>query len=59
MNYSQRKKLLILKKREAMKREFNSSKERKSCRDGFNAAIRSLKRSEKQAVKKQIEEDMA
>lgn len=45
-------------KREAMKREYDSSKQRKAVKESFNREFRSLKRSEKQKVKKDIEREL-
>ena len=47
-----------MRKREVMKSEFESSAERKNVVDSFKREYRSLKRSERQAVKKQIEKDI-
>lgn len=52
--YKNKRKQLKRRKREAMKGDFKSSKERKSVSDSFKRESRSLKRSEKQAVKKAI-----
>lgn len=44
-------------KRAAMKREYNSSKERKAVKDSFNREFRSLKRSEKNKIKQNIKKE--
>lgn len=53
-NYKNRRKDLKNRKREAMKGDFKSAKERKSVSDTFKREARALKRSEKQVVKKAI-----
>jgi len=57
MNYKSERLLLKSKKREAMKRDFQSTKERKNVRDSFNAQFRSLKRSEKNKIKRNIKRE--
>jgi hypothetical protein len=57
MNYKSERLLLKSQKREAMKRDFKSSKERKNVRESFNAQFRSLKRSEKNKVKLDIKKE--
>jgi len=51
MNYNQERKRLKNAKREAMKRKFQSTSERKNVRESFNSSFRSLKRSEKNKFK--------
>ena len=57
-NYSQKRKLLKSQKREAMKRDFKASGERNNLIEGFKKEYRSIKRSEKNAIKKQISEEI-
>jgi len=45
-------------KREATKREYDSSKQRKAVKESFNREFRSLKRAEKQKVKRDIEREL-
>lgn len=54
MNYEQKKKFLQSEKKEAMKRDFKSSNERKSVVDGFKREFRSAKRAEKNKIKRDI-----
>ena len=44
-------------KREAMKREYDSSKQRKAVKESFNREFRSLKRSEKNKYKNGIKRE--
>jgi len=44
-------------KRAAMKREYNSSEERKAVKESFNREFRSLKRSEKNKYKNDIKQE--
>jgi len=55
-NYKGKRKELRDTKRVVMEREFDSSKERKNVVDSFKRESRSLKRSEKNAVRKEIED---
>jgi len=56
-NYKQKRKELKSVKREVMKRGFESSSERKNVADSFKREARSLKRSEKNAIKKEIRDE--
>jgi hypothetical protein len=51
-DYKKKRKNLRDRKREAMKEEFNSSKERKGVANAFKKESRSIKRSEKNEIKK-------
>jgi len=53
-NYKQKRKELKGVKREIMERGFESSTERKNVTDSFKRESRSLKRSEKNAVNREI-----
>jgi hypothetical protein len=44
-------------KREAMKKEYDSTKQRKAVKESFNREFRSLKRSEKNKVKQDIKKE--
>jgi len=52
-----KRKFLKEAKRLAMKREYNSSKERKAVKESFNREFRALKRSEKDKYKKNIKKE--
>lgn len=54
-NYKQKRKELKEEKRQGMKRDFEDTKSRKRFVDGIKTSYRSLKRSEKQITKKDIE----
>lgn len=56
-NYKQKRKELKGVKREVMKRGFESSGERKNVTDSFKRESRSLKRSEKNAVKRELRDE--
>lgn len=45
------------KKREALKRDFNSTQERKNVKESFKREFRSLKRSEKNKLKNKLKKE--
>jgi len=53
-NYDQKKRDLKKQKKEGLKREFQNTRERKKFVDGIKTSFRSLKRSEKQVLQKEI-----
>jgi hypothetical protein len=53
-NYEQKKRDLKKQKKEGLKREFQNTRERKKFVDGIKTSFRSLKRSEKQVLQKEI-----
>jgi hypothetical protein len=58
-DYKGKRKELRDAKRVTMEEGFESSKERKAVTQSFKRSFRSLKRSEKQAIRKQIDDEMA
>lgn len=57
-NYDQKREDLKREKREGMKQDFEDTKSRKRFVEGVKRTYRSLKRSEKQVVKKKIDDDI-
>lgn len=57
-NYDKKRKELKVEKREGMKQDFEDTKSRKRFVEGIKRSYRSLKRSEKQVVKKHIEKEL-
>jgi hypothetical protein len=55
--YENKMKGLKMRKKEAMKRDFKSSKERKSVVEGFKKEARSIKRSDKNKVKMDLRKE--
>lgn len=53
-NYEQKKRDLKKQKKEGLNREFQNTRERKKFVDGIKTSFRSLKRSEKQVLQKEI-----
>lgn len=53
-NYDQKRKDLKREKRSGMKQDFEDTKSRKRFIEGVKRTYRSLKRSEKQSIKKEI-----
>jgi DNA polymerase III sliding clamp (beta) subunit (PCNA family) len=56
-DYKSKLRTLKSKKREVMKEDFESSKERRSIVDSFKRESRSLKRSEKNSLRRQLRDD--
>jgi hypothetical protein len=57
-NYKQKRIDLKEEKREGMKQDFEDMKSRKRFVEGIKRSYRSLKRSERQIIKKKIDEDI-
>jgi hypothetical protein len=57
-NYKQKRTELKVEKREGMKQDFEDTKSRKRFVEGIKRTYRSLKRSERQIVKKKIDDDI-
>jgi hypothetical protein len=57
-NYNQKRIELKEQKREGLKSEFEDTKSRKRFIDGVKRTYRALKRSEKQVIKKQIDNEL-
>ena len=57
-NYKQKRTDLKEEKREGMKQDFEDTKSRKKFVEGIKRSYRSLKRSERQVVKKQIQKEL-
>jgi len=57
-NYDQKREDLKREKREGMKQDFENTKSRKKFVEGIKRSYRSLKRSERQIVKKKIDDDI-
>jgi len=56
-DYNRKLRDLKSKKREVMKNDFESSKERRNVVDSFKRESRSLKRSEKNMLRKQLRDE--
>ena len=57
-DYDKKRKELKEEKREGRKAHFESTNERKKFVEGVNKTFRSLKRSEKQVIKKRIQNEL-
>ena len=55
--YKYRRKELKKEKRRVLKREFNSTEERRNVKEGFNREFRALKRSNRNNFKQKIKKD--
>lgn len=57
-DYEQKRRDLKKIKKEGMKKDFQDTKSRKKFVDGIKTSFRSLKRSEKQVIKQNIEKEL-